>query len=244
AITAYRAKRYSLIRATAIAYSLVERTLQRRIARHLLRAQGYEHRQILSNAEEKTLVRWITRLTVTGYPALPALVLTAIFEPTTRPLDLIQRRLLIIDSYSSYITANFIAYYIDKAINILILLPYSSHILQPLDISIFAPLKRVLTAETDVVSQLDSGRISRVKWTEIYIRTRVRAFTVVNIQSDSKHLRTLVKRYTQRMTSAFKTTQSDLITIRKRLAFAEQLLYTRKARKTGKRVTLKGKFVF
>ncbi|KYG39953.1 hypothetical protein M433DRAFT_79054, partial [Acidomyces richmondensis BFW] len=52
------------------------------------------------------------------------------------------------------------------------------------------------------------------------------------------------KRYTQRMTSAFKTTQSDLITIRKRLAFAEQLLYTRKARKTGKRVTLKGKFVF
>ncbi|KXL48548.1 MAG: hypothetical protein FE78DRAFT_141741, partial [Acidomyces sp. 'richmondensis'] len=29
---------------------------------------------ILSNAEEKTLVRWIMRLTVTGYPASPALV--------------------------------------------------------------------------------------------------------------------------------------------------------------------------
>ncbi|KYG40656.1 hypothetical protein M433DRAFT_160114, partial [Acidomyces richmondensis BFW] len=64
AIAAYQAKRYSLIRvlrvvtnkeATTIAYSLVERTLQRRMARHLSRAQGYEHRQILSNAEEKTL---------------------------------------------------------------------------------------------------------------------------------------------------------------------------------------------
>jgi hypothetical protein len=236
--------------------------------------------------------------------------LTAVFEPTTRPLDPIQRRLLIMDGHSSHITANFIAYCIDKAIDMLILPPHSSHILQPLDISIFAPLKRALAAETDAVSQLDSGRISRVEWTEMYIRARARAFTVVNIQSgwkasglvplspitvlekyttthkthalqpsvasdshildlsllnssppertelrqanavfnaeiqDSEHLRTPVKRYAQRMTSAFETTQSDLITTRKRLAFAEQLLHTRKARKTGKRVALKGKFVF
>ncbi|KYG39830.1 hypothetical protein M433DRAFT_540396, partial [Acidomyces richmondensis BFW] len=96
-----------------------------------------------------------------------------VFEPITRPLDPIQRRLLIIDGYSSYITANFIAYCIDKAINMLILLPYSSYILQPLDISIFALLKRALAAKTDAVSQLDSGRISRVEWTEMYIRTVV-----------------------------------------------------------------------
>ncbi|KYG40466.1 hypothetical protein M433DRAFT_39176, partial [Acidomyces richmondensis BFW] len=77
-------------------------------------------------------------------------------------------------------------------------------------------------------------------------RTELRqANAVFNAEiQDSEHLRTLVKRYAQRMTSAFETTQSDLITTRKRLAFAEQLLHTRKVRKIGKRVALKGKFVF
>ncbi|KXL51552.1 MAG: hypothetical protein FE78DRAFT_531458 [Acidomyces sp. 'richmondensis'] len=55
------------------------------------------------------------------------------------------------------------------AIDLLILLPYTSHKLQPLDVSIFAPLKRVLASETDASSRLDSGRIQRVEWTEIYI---------------------------------------------------------------------------
>ncbi len=36
---------------------------------------AHEEAQLLSNAEEKTLERWITRLTSTGYPATPALVI-------------------------------------------------------------------------------------------------------------------------------------------------------------------------
>lgn len=39
------------------------------------RMQAQEHRQNLSPAEEKTLVRWIARLTKSVYPASPALVL-------------------------------------------------------------------------------------------------------------------------------------------------------------------------
>ena len=42
------------------------------------------------------------------------------------------------------------------------------------------------------------------------------------------------------MTRAFETTQSELITIRKELADTQKLLRTRQARKTGKRVALKG----
>ena len=38
------------------------------------KAQAHEEAQLLSNAEEKTLVRLITRLTSTGFPATPALV--------------------------------------------------------------------------------------------------------------------------------------------------------------------------
>jgi len=47
-----------------------------------------------------------------------------------------------------------------------------------------------------------------------------------------------VKRYTARMTRAFESTQSELVTLRKRLADAEELLQARKRRKTGKRVSL------
>ena len=68
----------------------------------------------------------------------------------------------------------------------LILPPYTSHKLQPLDVSIFAPLKRVLASETDVSSRLDSGRIQRVKWTEMYIRVRQKALTSSNIVSGWK----------------------------------------------------------
>ena len=48
-------------------------TLQHRISGRLSRSHAHEHRQILSSAEQKTLVRWITRLTNTGFPVSPAL---------------------------------------------------------------------------------------------------------------------------------------------------------------------------
>ena len=52
------------------------------------------------------------------------------------------------------------------------------------------------------------------------------------------------KRYAERMTRAFETTQSELTTIRKELTEQRELLQTRKKRKKGKRVALKRKFVF
>lgn len=39
------------------------------------RTEAHEAEQILSNAEEKILARWITRLTRTGFPASPALAI-------------------------------------------------------------------------------------------------------------------------------------------------------------------------
>jgi hypothetical protein len=43
------------------------------VSGRLSRSHAHENRQILSSAEEKTLARWITRLTNTGFPASPAL---------------------------------------------------------------------------------------------------------------------------------------------------------------------------
>ena len=60
---------------------------------------------------------------------------------------------------------------------------HCSHILQPLDITVFSPFKRALAAETDAISRLDAGRIQRVEWTEMFIRARAKAVTTSNISS-------------------------------------------------------------
>ena len=109
--------------------------------------------------------------------------LTTIFEPSTRPSDSHTRRLLVADGHSSHITARVIAFCIEQAIDLLILPPHCSHILQPLDVGVFESLKPALAAETDQVSRLDPGRISRVDWTEMYIRARRTALTPRNIKS-------------------------------------------------------------
>ena len=48
--------------------------MSRRLGGGLSRAQAKEIAQILSNAEEKTLVRWISRYTCAGSPITPALL--------------------------------------------------------------------------------------------------------------------------------------------------------------------------
>ena len=109
--------------------------------------------------------------------------LTTLFEPETRPLNPDSRRLLIMDGHGSHITANVIAYAMENAIDLLILPPYTSHVLQPLDVSCFAPLKQALALETDATSRLDSSRVPKVEWVEAYIRARERAFIPSTIQS-------------------------------------------------------------
>ncbi|GAB7336127.1 hypothetical protein MBLNU13_g08914t1 [Cladosporium sp. NU13] len=236
--------------------------------------------------------------------------LTTVFAPSTKPNDPLTRRLLIMNSHSSHITANVIAFCMQNAIDLLILPPHTSHLLQPLDVGVFAPLKRALARETDAALRHDTGRIPRVQWVEMYIRARERALTSKNILSgwrstglvplspitvlerlptrcasaaspphtprhqidldmslldssppDGTELRQAnsllnsaisacedlpspVKRYTKRMSRAFETTQSENVTLRQQLKEAEALLSTRKIRKTGKRVALKGRFVF
>ena len=72
------------------------------------------------------------------------------------------------------------------AIDLLILPPHTSHVLQPLDVGVFAPLKRALASETDAVARLDYGRIQRIEWTKMYIRARGKALTSTNIVSGWK----------------------------------------------------------
>jgi len=51
----------------------------------------------------------------------------------------------------------------EHAIDLLILLLYTLHILQPLNISVFSLLKRALAIETNTASRLNAGYITRSK---------------------------------------------------------------------------------
>lgn len=111
--------------------------------------------------------------------------LTEVFEPWSRRRlpDPTARRMLIMDGHSSHVTAKVISFCMQNAIDLLIMPPHCSHVLQPLDVSVFAPLKRALGKETDRVARLDSSRIARVQWTEMYMRAHKTAFSTSNICS-------------------------------------------------------------
>ena len=55
-------------------FNVAKQTSYDQLGGKLPRAKAYEKNQILTNAEEKELVRWICRLTFTGYPPRPAIL--------------------------------------------------------------------------------------------------------------------------------------------------------------------------
>ena len=108
--------------------------------------------------------------------------LTTLFEPKTRQNDG-NWRLLLLDRHGSHLTAKFIAFCLNKNIDLVVLPLYTSHILQPLDVGVFSPLKRALSAEIEKLFRLDTRQIPRYKWTEAYITARNRAFIPRSIES-------------------------------------------------------------
>jgi hypothetical protein len=71
-----------------------------------------------------------------------------------------------------------------------------------------------------------------------------KATSLVNSIVRSSTLETPVKRYIERSGAAFERTTSENALSRKELTEAQELLQVRKERKKGKRVVVKGKFVF
>ncbi|KFZ25487.1 hypothetical protein V502_00032, partial [Pseudogymnoascus sp. VKM F-4520 (FW-2644)] len=65
---------FTSIRSAAEHFEVPRSTLTDRMAGRKTRNEAHEIEQALSNAEENTLVRWITRLTATGFPATPSLI--------------------------------------------------------------------------------------------------------------------------------------------------------------------------
>jgi hypothetical protein len=215
---------------------------------------------------------------------------------------------LIIDGHSSHVTARSIAYCITSKIDLFLLPPHSSHKTQPLDLSIFRPLKTAINREVDRIFRHSTMRLLRVEWTSAYIKARARCFRPSSIESGfrkaginpfnpeillstltppprtpspenqvlsqmSDTSRILRARGSPRTPKALNLRQivdlvqndrdiptsardlirdlidfakdrdTDAILARRELRKKDVLLNTRKTRKTGKRVALKGKYL-
>ena len=73
-LDAYNSKEYSSILKVAHAFAIPYSITKNRVSGRILQIKAWESVQNLSNAEEKTLIQWITRFAVIGFPVFPRLV--------------------------------------------------------------------------------------------------------------------------------------------------------------------------
>ena len=66
-----------------------------------------------------------------------------------------KQRLLIADGHGSHIRADFIAYYMENAIDLLIVPPYYSYVFQPFDMGVFSAFKHAYGGEIDALFRLN-----------------------------------------------------------------------------------------
>jgi hypothetical protein len=92
-------------------------------------------------------------------------------------------RLLILDGHSSHATPEFDQYCAEKKIITLCMPPNTSHLLQPLDVSCYSPLKRAYGREIEELARQGVYHIDKIDFLTAYTRIRPIVFTQQNIQA-------------------------------------------------------------
>jgi len=90
------------------------------------------------------------------------------FDPDTREKAAGKTRLLLCDGHDSHISSEFVYYCIQNNIYLHLLIPHSSHLLQPLDVGVFGPLKKAISARLDRLLRAGINRLQKVEWLEAY----------------------------------------------------------------------------
>ena len=106
------------------------------------------------------------------------------FEPATREKADNGRkpRILIFDGHDSHLTSPFLLHSIEHNIHLLMLPAHTSHLLQPLDVGVFGPLKSAMSKCLDRLIRTGISRLQKVEWVEKYMEARPLAFTKSNIE--------------------------------------------------------------
>ena len=109
--------------------------------------------------------------------------LEKVFIPQTQPRDH-SARLLILDGHGSHETTEFLWKCLEYNIYLLFLPAHTSHVLQPLDLTVFPSLKRACRKELQKLSSLiDSTPIGKRNFLICYQKARQGSITPSNIKS-------------------------------------------------------------
>ena len=100
-----------------------------------------------------------------------------VYLPETAPLDG-SWRMLILDGHSSHISLDFLWACKQNKVYLLFLPPHSSHVLQPLDLSVFSVVKRFYRQQIQALSYLnDAAPVKKERFITAYYHARERAIT-------------------------------------------------------------------
>jgi hypothetical protein len=92
-------------------------------------------------------------------------------------------RLLVLDGHESYISVEFQQYCQENHIITLCMPPHSSHILQPLDVSCFSPLKASYGKQIESLVRLRINHITKLEFLPAFKEAFQAAFSEQNIRS-------------------------------------------------------------
>jgi hypothetical protein len=109
--------------------------------------------------------------------------LTRVFDPNTRDKANGKQRALVCDRHGSYVQPEVLRFCIDNNISLLVMLPHSSYLYQPLDIGIFSLLKIYLSVELDTIIRYGISNIKKFEWADAYRRARPQAMIETNIKT-------------------------------------------------------------
>lgn len=97
------------------------------------------------------------------------------FEPYTRPQDANQKRLLLLDGHNSHLSIEFAEFAEQNNMILFCFPPHTTHLLQPLDVSIFGPLKK---RYSDEILSLASSSLSVTKPQFLQVYAKIRNETI------------------------------------------------------------------
>ena len=109
--------------------------------------------------------------------------LQKVFEPYTASRTIGRYRLLILDGHSSHATAEFDKFCMERRIIPLYMPPHSSHLLQPLDVACFSPLKHIYGQQTQDLIRKGIHSVGKEDFLYIYPAVHQKALSSSNIIS-------------------------------------------------------------
>jgi hypothetical protein len=109
--------------------------------------------------------------------------LQKVFIPATTSRTVGRYRLLILDGHGSHLTPGFDKACKDNDIIAICMPPHSSHLLQPLDVGCFGPLKRAYGGLVEQKMRLGYNHIDKFDFLKAYPAAHLEVFKPLNIQN-------------------------------------------------------------